>query len=156
MPRKPQPRTADVLEAFLATRAAKGCSPRTLEWYRYTVGHLVRAEPILPTTPEPIERVLATLGSRSPSTRADVWSGMRALYRWASQRLLLPDAMAQVARRRPPTTQTRSLNQIETEQLLFANQRHDLPFAVIHFILDSGARVGELQGLTWHDIDSNQ
>lgn len=144
-------RTVQLVAAFIASGQARGWSPRTAEWYLYTLGFLVRAHQTLPTAPEPLEEVLAAL-QLAPESRHDVWSAMRSFYRWANQRHGVPDAMEAIARPFRRHRELRTLTAVEVDQLLWTNQRHRRDHALLLLLLDTGARIGEVHGLTWRDL----
>jgi len=147
-------RTADVIDAYVRSRYAAGCSAKYEAWLRYTLGFLARAFEELPATAEQIDEVSAGLPVRlSEQTRRDVWNGMRLLYRWASGRLGVPDATERAERpRRPRKKVLRTLTDDEMDRIFWANRRYGRDLAMVRLILDTGLRLGELSGLTWDDL----
>jgi integrase/recombinase XerD len=144
-------KTAEVVEAFIASRRARGCSTSYESWLRYTLGHLARAYEELPTTPEAVELVLAGLNGVSDETRFDVWSAVRRFYRWAAARLGVADAAAVVEQplRRPKLLRT--LADGELDRLLGSRlSRRDR--AVVLLLVDTGMRIGEPASITWPDV----
>lgn len=147
-------KTAEAVEAFIASRRARGCSASYESWLRYTLGKLVAAYEELPTTPEAVELVLAGLDGVSDRTRFDVWSAMRWFYRWAAARLNVVDAAAVVDRplRRPKLVRT--LTEAEVDRLLQSRlSRRDR--ALLQLLLDTGMRIGEAGSLTWDVVGSS-
>ena len=151
MARRRRLRTVDVVAAYVASRRARGCSEKYVDWLGYTLGHLVRAHAVLPDGPEPLEAVLAGL-TVGDETRRDVWSSFRQMYRWAAGRLGVTNAMAVVERPLVRRKEVRTLSQLEVDQLLFANQRRRRDYALLLLLLDTGARVGEVATLGWRDV----
>jgi len=144
-------KTADAVEAFIASRRARGCSASYEGWLRYTLGKLAAAYEELPTAPEAVELVLAGLDGVSAETRHGVWVAVRLLYRWASRRLGVPDAAAVVERplRRPKLLRT--LAEYEVDRLLESRlSRRDR--ALVTLLLDTGMRIGEAASLTWDAV----
>ncbi len=141
-----------MMEAFIASRLARGCSVKYVDWLRYTLGHLLRAEDVLPDRPEPLEAVLAGLKVLSDETKYDVWTAMRRLYLWAARRYGVADAMAVVESPIRRTKVIRTLTQLEVDRLLWTNQRRPRDFALLLLLLDTGARIGEAAGLVRSDV----
>jgi len=148
------PTTWTIVEDFIRTRAARGCSLKYEQWLRYTLGFLVRAHPYLPTTPEPLEDLAASLRSRklSAETRRDIWAAQRRLYNWAEQRHGTPNPMKQLAAPLRKVTTPRYLTREQLERVIAANDNHPRENALIHLLADTGARIGEIAGMTWDDV----
>jgi len=144
-------KTADAVEAFIASRRARGCSASYERWLRYTLGKLAAAYEELPATPEAVELVLAALNGVSDRTRFDVWSATRWFYRWAAARLNVPDAARVV---QPPLRRRkllRALTEDEVDRLLESRlSRRDR--ALVQLLLDTGMRIGEAASLTWDTV----
>ncbi len=147
--------TARLVAAFMASGRSRWGSERTADWYAYTLGFLVRAHTFLPTAPEGIEAVMAGLPKLAKETRRDVWSAMRIFYRWAHERHGVPDAMKVLRRPKGGGRPVRTLTGVEVEQLLFANQGKRRDHALVLLLLDTGARIGEAEGLSWRDLDDS-
>ncbi len=148
---KRRPRTATVVEAFIVSRRAKGCSPKYEAWLRYTLGFLARRYASLPDAPEPLEAVLGTLPT-CPRTRFGVWSSWRLLYRWAGRRgLVSPGADPMELVERPPDTKSRVLRTLTREEVgwvLQVNRSHLRDRALLRLLFDTGARIGEIHAVT--------
>jgi integrase/recombinase XerD len=144
-----------VVEAFIATRRARRCTNKYEAWLRYTLGHLTRAHRLLPARPEELEAVLEATNALSPETTHDIWSAFRMLYRWAEARLGVTNAMLSVARPIRHRRLLRTLTHKQADQLLWANQRRPRDYALIAFLLDTGARIGEAHNLTWRDVSAD-
>jgi integrase/recombinase XerD len=144
-------KTAAAVEAFIASRRARGCSASYERWLRYTLGKLAAAYEELPTAPEQVEAVLAGLEGVSGRTRFDVWSATRWFYRWAAARLNVPDAARVV---QPPLRRRkllRTLTEQEVDRLLGSRlSRRDR--ALVQLLLDTGMRIGEAASLTWATV----
>lgn len=139
-----------LVDDFLASRAAARRSPRTLAWYRYILTQLIEAnDGQLPTTPEQIERWLAT--SRTSSYQRSRLSAVKAFYTWAVSR-------GRIKRKRNPVrtlsaAKPRSLPRTFTESelraiLAAARESHPMDYAAVVTLLDTGIRIGELASLT--------
>lgn len=147
-------RTSDAVDAFVASRKARGCSPSYEGWLRYCLGRLVRTWVELPRDPESVELVLAELKGVSDETRYDVWVAMRLLFRWCSRRYSVPDAAAFVERPLRRRKVLRSLRVEEVDRLLESGlSRRDR--AVVLLLLDTGMRIGELASLTRRSVGTS-
>ena len=147
-------RTADVVDAFVASRRARGCSASYEGWLRYCLGRLVRTWSELPRDPESVELVLAEVRGVSDETRYDVWVAMRLLFRWASRRYTVPDAAAFVERPLRRRKVARTLTGEEVDRLLGSGlSRRDR--ALLTLLLDTGMRIGELASLTWQTVGTS-
>ena len=143
-------KTAQVVAAFLASRRAMGCSPRTLEFYRYTLGPLQGAFERLPERPEALEELLGGVGGSS-HTRHAFWRGLRVFYRWAHRRLGVRNAAADVQPPRVRPSPPRALSDGQVDVLLSLDlARRDR--ALLTLLLDTGVRLGELAGLRWPEV----
>ena len=143
-------KTAEVVAAFLASRRAMGCSVRTLEFYRYTLGPLQGAYERLPERPEALEELLAGVGG-SPYTRHAFWRGLRVFYRWAHRRLGVRNAAGDVPPPRRRASVPRTLTDGQVDVLLELDlARRDR--ALLTLLVDTGVRLGELAGLCWADV----
>ena len=145
--------TQKTIDAYIATRQAKGVSHDHIEALHYRLGKLAAAHPTLPDRPEPLELTLASFKHLADATREDIWAAWRVLYKWAATRHGVTNAMLLVEK--PTNTRTRvlpTLTRVQAEQLLFTNRRNHRNYALLTFALDTGARLGELTGLTWANI----
>lgn len=80
LPRRRAPATAQAAEAFYRAQMAKGFQPTTVSWYRTILERLAREQHLLPTTPEPLEALLAGLQHVGDETRFAYWRGLRTFY----------------------------------------------------------------------------
>ena len=140
----------------MASRRARACSEKYADWLRYTLSFLVDAEAEFPAAPGAFEAVLAGLGERSAATKRDVWSAMRMLSRWVAKRYGLAFGMEDVVRPRRKKTVPTGLKQLQIERLLWVKANRGLrEQALLRFLLDTGARIGEALNLTIDDIDGD-
>ncbi len=147
--------TAAAVEAFVASGLARGWRPKTEAWYRYALGHLAVAERELPGRPEPVESVLAGLRKRglADATMYDIWSALRIFYKWTAGRLDVVNVMSAIGRPIEKKREIRTLTTGEVDRLLWRNQRHPRNYAMLVLMLDTGLRLGEMEGLGWADIE---
>jgi integrase/recombinase XerD len=147
----PPPTTITVIEAFIRTRQARHVSHHHIRWLRYTLGHLARACPTLPTTPEPIEDMIANL-TQGPETVYDIWRATTRLYRWAARRLDVPNAAADIEKPRRRKHLIRVLTELEVEHLLWVTRSRPRDYAMLLLFLDTGARTGDIVDMTSADV----
>jgi len=146
-------RTADAVEAFIASRRAKRCAASYEAWLRYGLRSLVAACEELPVEPEPVEAVLGSLRV-GDETQYDVWVAVRLLYRWLGRRRGVADvgALLEKPLRRPK--EPRTLSSEEVDRLLgCALSRRDR--ALVLLLLDTGMRIGEAASLTWQRVGTD-
>jgi integrase/recombinase XerD len=149
-------KTAEALEAFIASRRAKNCSAQYETWLRYQLARLAAACDELPLEPELLEAVIAS--ARGPGgrrladrTRRGMWVAMRLLYRWLARRRGLPDVAALLERPvvRPKEPKTLSSDQVDH---LLGGPLSRRDRALLLLLLDTGMRIGEAASLTWPNV----
>ena len=145
-------RTEEALEAFVVSGQARGWRPKTETWFRYMVGHLGDGD--LPERPEPIEAVLAALNQRglASKTRHGAWRALRIFYKWVAARYGVTDVMLAIGAPVHREGVVPALTRGETDRLLWKSQRNRRNYALLLFFLDTGARLGEVAGLGWADL----
>jgi len=143
--------TAEAIGAFLATRRAANARPATITWYTQMLRPLATAHDTIPDKANALETLLAD-SPGGPVTRLDRWRALRILYGFLATRYAAPNAMAQVSRPRTPRQLPRYLTEAQVDQLLWTNQRHPRDRALLLLLLDTGARIGEIAGLTRGNI----
>lgn len=147
-------RTAEAIDAFVASRRARGCSAAYESWLRYGLRRLLSTWAELPRDPESVELVLAEMRGVSDETRYDVWVAMRLLFRWCSRRYSVPDAAAFVERPLRRRKVVRTLTVEEVDRLLSGRlSRRDR--ALLTLLLDTGMRIGEAASLTWSCVGTS-
>jgi len=148
-------RTAEVVEAFIVSRRASGCSRKYEEWLRYVFGWLLRRWSLMPTEPEQLEAVLADARGKSDATRRDIYSGLRMLFLWAEERRGVVNVMRKVRKpRREKKRVVRTLTKVQVEQVRWARGNRRLrERALLLLLLDTGVRIGEAWRVTLRDLD---
>lgn len=143
---------------FITSCRARSGSKDYEAWLRYTLGFLVDAFKTLPVRPEPLEERLASLqGKRKPdlaqTTKVDIWNAWKMLYGWADARLGVPNAMAPIPKPIVREKRKSALSEAQVDRLLWlARKQGQRDYALVRALLDTGARIGELLGLTWSDV----
>jgi len=146
---------------MIANRRATGRSAAYESWLRYMLRFLIDAHETLPTSPEPLEALLASLREPRPrapeglsdSSRKNVWAALRMLYRFAGERFGAVDAMATIHQPSIRTKLMRTLSEAQMQRLLWvARKRGPRDYALIRVLLDAALRVGEAARLRWDDL----
>lgn len=141
--------TNHVMEKFLDYKKAAGLQPYSLQSYRQALGPFAREFPILPTSPEEIEKFLAS--KPSASTRKWIHIILSGLYKYAFSRLGMPNVMEKVpkpiSRSKEPDSLTKNqareyLNAIVTER-----ER-----GLVYLYLGQGLRLSEAVRLDIRDV----
>lgn len=145
-------RTDEAIEAYVRSRRARRCSPAYEAWLRYHLGHLARAHVELPVRPEPLEELLGGLSGLSEATVYGTWVVLRRLYRWLSSRRRVKNAAAALEAPIVRRKLLRTLAEWEVDEVLQANRGRRRDYALLLFLLDTGARIGEAYGLRWADV----
>lgn len=150
---EPQPLQTDTaITAFLRSKSAQGVSPKTIEFYGFTLHSLPPYAPTLPCDIEPLESLLADLQG-SNETRLDYWRGLRAFFAWCATRYGWENPMLAVPRPRGSHRRPTVLSEEQIQRLLgTCLTRRDL--ALVLLVLDTGLRLGEVLSLTWDAIES--
>ena len=141
-------RTAEVVDRFLASKQAAGLAEDSIENYRDMLNAFARQYPILPTTPEPIEEFLT---SKMGQTRFNYYSRLVGLYKFASQRLGLPNPMEKIEKPRFKSKEPDSLNKKQARELrdAIANDRER---GLVYLYLGQAFRLSEALRLNVGDI----
>ena len=131
-----------VVMAFLNSRRAKDCTPKTIAFYEWALNKLTDR---LPTGPAEIEDLLAT-SSLSSESKFDLWRGLKTFFTWAEKRCGVPNPMVDVERprRRRPLPKYLAAEKVAR---LWAVCEGPRDFGLVALLLDSGLRIGEVAGL---------
>ena len=148
----PTTTTAELVQEFLAVCRRRQLSPKTLEFYQWSLDKLVRHCPGWPTSAEQVAAAWAspTLG---PVSRCDVERGVRTFLFWAEASRGCPNALRGCRKMPKVKTLPRVLQEDEATEVWHACA-NDQERAMIALLLDTGIRLGELAGLRWADIGS--
>lgn len=135
--------TRDAVIAFLAAKAAKGLSPRTIETYSYRLGIFAKDCPTLPNKTVTIEHFLAKVGP-SQETRESYYRVLRNLYRFLCRRHAVvknPIAEIEPPRLRPKVARSLKPDHV---RLLLTEPGHPAQVrAFLYLLADTGLRLSE-------------
>jgi site-specific recombinase XerD len=156
---------ADAISLYLAACAARGLSPRTVQWYAEQLTCFLRwleaggVNGSAWASATVIDHYLASEAARvSPSTVHAHYRALSAFFRWLMARgLLAADPLATVPPPKVPRRQPRRTSLEEYDRLLAAipvdtwiDLRDRLAIAVLFL---AGLRAGEVVGLSVEDFD---
>ena len=163
---------SQALEGLKLAKGSEGKSPHTLQVYQYGVEKLIRFtgdQDISAITRADIERFFNELhrSSLSEASIANVWRGIRVLYKWAEQELDAPRPEKNLPRPQPPDKQIIPYSESECRAMINACDKTsisssgyvmhrptaDRDRAIIFTFLDTGLRVSELARLRIKHLD---
>lgn len=148
-------RTRELIEAFLASRRDMGCTRKTLTWYDERLGHLAAEFPNLPMQAAALRAFIGRI-TVEPETRHATYRVLRTFYGWLRQGKKIrtnPMDVVQVRTPRPKVMPTLDPEEAwKIREVARATYYPERDFALVSFILDTGAREGEVAGLLFRDI----
>lgn len=156
---EPRPHRLDLVEAFLLSRCAGGCSARTLEVYGRNLRGFAKAvgPDISACGAEDAQRYLAGLGSRmKPVSVHQAYRTLRTFFGWCVGAGLLADTPMRGIKMKIPKTLPRVPEDEAVRRLLgacpdtFEGRRNR---ALVAFLADSGLRISEALRLRISDMD---
>ena len=157
-----------MLNSFLTSRLASGCSPRTVTWYEQMISRFLswmdQAGVSWPPGPEDVESFLSDerRSGLSPSTVAGRYRALSAWFSWLVARGHLPGSpMDHVARPRVPRRIPRRVEVGQLAKLLetipqdgtWVDARDRL---ILLLLFWTGLRLAELAALEVRDLDSSR
>lgn len=146
--------TTTAIKTFLISRQAKGLSKRTISWYRIILDHFGRMYPEVPNDPVAIDQFMVQC-SGGDERRHGYFRTIRVFYRFLSRRYDIKNIalMVDAPKRRPKAPRPLTLD--ELNQLLVYPHRKRVKAALM-FMVDCGARVGEVARLTPQDLSETE
>ena len=144
--------TQQLVEEFLSAKTAAGRSPKSLTRYRSELNCFGLMYATLPLSPAPIEEFLASIEG-VPETRDTYYRTLRTFFRWLAKRRIIkinPIELVESPKLRPrvPTI----LDHTELTRLLTHPGHSDRDRALLFFLTDSGARIGEAANMAVDDL----
>jgi integrase len=142
--------TKVTVEAFLQSRKAKGLSKRTIQWYQNILLKFLAMFPEMPDSPTAIEEFLISCRG-GDERRHGYFRTIRVFYRFACRRYKTnnPVNSIEAPKRRKKYPRPITLDQL-SQLLSFPHSQRVM--AVLTFLAESGARIGELANLNKEDI----
>lgn len=149
-------RLSEAAEAFLGTKRLEGLSPRTIDGYRFHIGHLCRAlgDPQLEdVTLQHLRDHLASKAHLKPASVAGKVRCFRSLFKWlAEEEVLVKNPTLKLKEPKLPDRVPKALS-VEEVELLRDACRTIQEHALVEFFFATGGRVGELVALNRNAID---
>lgn len=142
--------TRKAVRAFLDSRRARGLSLNTVRWYEGILNAFATRFPKLPRKPEQVEDFLLHCKA-GDERRHGYYRALRCFYRFLNRRLKVvnPIDLIDPPKRKPK--RPRSLMPDELDQLLAYPHPRKIKASLL-FLVDTGARIGELAGLTLNNL----
>jgi integrase/recombinase XerD len=142
--------TADAVSLFLASREARGLSPRTISWYRQILTKFEASWPTLPTRPENVELFLSKCPGKD-ECRHGYYRALKVFYRFLAKRYQVADPLTLIDAPKRSKKDPKTLTALQLYTLL--NYPHCPRIAAaLLFLADTGCRLGELYNLTPDDF----
>lgn len=142
--------TNKAIDAFMNSRNAKNLSTYTLRWYKGILNKFNNQFQKLPRDPVKIETFLCNCQA-GDERRHGYYRTLRCFYRFLKRRYKIQNPMTLIEAPRCKKKEPHFLNPQELARLL--NYQHEPKIkAAIKFLIDSGARVGELANLVIDDL----
>lgn len=141
--------TREITNKFLDSKRAAGMQPRTIGNYRQVLYSLAKQYPILPSQPEVLEAFLAS--KPSDSTRLCVYRVLSLIYKFANQRIGIPDIMVSLQKPRVKLKEPECLIMSQVKALLSAI-RTIRERALVYLYLGQALRLSEALRLDIRDI----
>lgn len=139
-------RTEDAIQLFLTSRQSKGLSPQTIRWYRGILLLFGRRFPQLPKRPEDIEQFLANL-KVGDERKHGYYRTFRCFYRFLSKRTKIKNPIEMIDPPKRVHKEPEILMPEDLNRLLIHKHSPQMRTAIL-FLIDTGARLGELANLT--------
>lgn len=167
---------SQVLEGFYLARRADGYSSGTIMQYQWALSRWLKFigdKPMRQVSLEDARRFIVYMqtdyGDLSPTSIFHAWKAIRALYKWASSEMDIPNIALNLKQPKFQPPEIAPLSNAEIEKLLQVavkvdhkdktrqyqrkTQQADRNRALILFLLDTGLRVGELSRLDLEDLN---
>lgn len=144
--------TKQAIDMFIASKAAKGLSERTIEFYRSDLNRYAQVFPELPDDAFKIEAFIGAIKG-TQETRHGYYRAIRVLYNWLEKRLQVfnPMKLVEAPRLRPKVMATLEVADLNL-LLLFLDNKTPRDKALLTLLLDTGIRASELASLRSQDI----
>ena len=150
-------RTADLVAQFLNSKRALGRSPATIDKYAMILGFLAQDNEYLPLDATHLENWLNRRSGPSNASLVTTWRTTTTFYSWLVRRGLISgdvDPFPTMDQPRETPTVPRILSVSEVRRVIEASSP-GMERALLLVLVDTGARIGELVGLTKDDIAGN-
>lgn len=150
-----------ILMRFLMAKTARGCSKRTVQYYKDTVSRTLEAigKPYTQITADDIRYYLAVRVARdgvSKTTANNERRNLSAFYAWLQkEEILLKNPMNKIEAIKETKKKKKAFEQIEIEKMRFACETA-METALIEVLLSTWARVTEVTHMRIDEINGNK
>ena len=140
--------TTKAIAIFMAVKATKGLSPRTLTEYQYKLAMFANTHPKLPQKVKPIESFLVQTGP-SLDTRDTYYRLLRNFYNVLMRRMIVSsNPIRLIEAPKVPRKVARSLTPAQLGQLLHCLHLRPQVRAFLFLLADTGVRLSEALSVT--------
>ena len=147
--------TKEFAKKFIESRREKECAEATIACYQWVMDMLVKTCPVnLPETPEEVRRVLNEGGKHlSATSKNTILDRLRVAWNWGCRVQILDKNPAKMVESILVRNELiRFLDEEEVARLLSVAESNARDYALLVLLLDTGIRVGELEGLKQSDL----
>ena len=146
-------KSKDAVSLYIEDCEFRNLAPKTIKGYRWALERFVQWGEELPSTPSELQKIIAISGA-ADDTLHDLWRASKTFYRWMERMHGEENVMARVSPPRVRRRFPRALDEGEVDRLFnVVETTRDL--AIVAFLLDTGARVGEATSLRRSDISTD-
>lgn len=145
--------TKTAVDSFIKSKQAKGLSPQTLRWYKGILARFANEYTRLPSLPEEIEEFLCDC-TAGDERRHGYYRALRCFYRFLNHRLNIYNPVEMVEPPRKTQKRARYLSPENLNKLINYPLKPKIKAAIL-FLIDTGARLGELASLTIDDLEES-
>jgi len=142
-------KTTEIMEQFIKYKQSAGLQPRSIVNYRQVISQFARYYPALPSKPEEVEDFIR--GKPSDSTRRAVYRVLAVFYKYANERLGIPNTMDSIQKPMVKHKEPDCLTKQQAKAILDAIQT-DRERALVYLYLGQGLRLSEATRLDIHDV----
>ena len=145
-------KTAEMVQHFLRAKTSAGRRAKTLEKYHSQLGRFADMFSYLPTMPAQIDRFLGGIEGE-PETKDTYYRTLSSFYGWLARRHYIrenPVVLVEAPLVLPKAP--RVLEPAELATLLTHGAHSDRDRALLYFLTDTGARIGEAANLRVDDL----
>lgn len=145
-------KTKDAAGLFLKSRITKGLSPDTIRWYAGILRAFTEANRSLPKSPGAIDDFISSC-TAGDERRHGYYRALRAFYAFLNKRYNIPNVLKRTEAPKRRAKKPRPLTLDELDQV-FSYPHTPKTRGILMFLIDTGARIGELAGLSPQDISN--
>lgn len=147
----------DLIDAFITAKKVEGCTDKTLVAYRYEIERLMKflQLPVRMVTPQHIRAYLVREQKRgiADSTLNNNRHKFSTFFGWLFKEKLISDnPMASISPIKYEEKVRKPIDKADLERLR-RSCKHIRDYAILHFLLSTGCRIGEMCSLNRSDVN---